>query len=130
MMIRGAAKLNTDQLNYFPAKGGISPYYSPHTIITGRVLNFNKDLKHAFGTYVQAFNENKPSNTNKARTIDGIYMGPVDNKQGGHVVMDLRTGKATTRAKIRELPMPEWVIRRVEKLAKQDGIRIDSPIQS
>ena len=122
-MLDEACQLAVDQLNFFPAKGGVSPYYSPNTIITGKVLDYKKHLKHAFGTYVQAFTENDPSNTHRPRTYDAIYMRPSDNRQGGHRVLDLRTGKVITRAQVTALPMPEWVIARVEKLAKRDGIK-------
>ena len=37
--------------------------------------------------------------------------------------MDLKTGNPVTRVKVTEYPMPEWVIARVEKLAKRDGIK-------
>jgi hypothetical protein len=33
-MLKYLAMISTAQLNYFPAKGGISPYFSPHTIMT------------------------------------------------------------------------------------------------
>jgi hypothetical protein len=49
-MLDEACELAVDQLNFFPAKGGVSPYYSPNTIITGKVLDYKKHLKHAFGT--------------------------------------------------------------------------------
>ena len=47
-MIKEGAKLSTEQLNYFPAKGGISHYYSPSTITTGKAIDFKKDLKQCF----------------------------------------------------------------------------------
>ena len=122
-MIKEGAKLSTEQLNYFPAKGGISHYYSPSTIITGKAIDFKKDLKHAFGTYVQAFNENNPTNSPEPQSTDAIYLRPLPNKQGGHVVMDLKTGNPVTRVKVTEYPMPEWVIARVKKLAKRHGIK-------
>ena len=31
------------QLNLFPAKGGVSAYFSPHVIIMGQDLDYNKD---------------------------------------------------------------------------------------
>ena len=38
-------------LNTFPPKGGISQYYSPHTIMAGKALDYNKHCTTAFGTY-------------------------------------------------------------------------------
>jgi hypothetical protein len=36
-------------LNMFPAKGGISAHYSPHTLLTGQAINFKKHLAIPFG---------------------------------------------------------------------------------
>jgi hypothetical protein len=56
--------ISTQQLNYFPAKGGISPYFSPYAILTGRPLDYEKHCQIPFGAYVQANNEPNPTNTN------------------------------------------------------------------
>jgi hypothetical protein len=64
----------------FPAKGGISVhYYLPHTILTGQAIDFKKHLAIPFGSYVQANNENDPSNTNAhvlwiASTLDQLWI--------------------------------------------------------
>ena len=34
---------------FFVPKGGISKYYLPDTIVSGRVIDFNKELKYSFG---------------------------------------------------------------------------------
>jgi hypothetical protein len=47
----------------FSDKGGISPYYRPHVIFTGRALDFNKHCQFPFGAYVQANNEPNPTTT-------------------------------------------------------------------
>jgi hypothetical protein len=50
------------KLNFFPAKHGISEYYSPRMILHQRNLDYTKNCKFIFGTYVPA--HNKPSPTN------------------------------------------------------------------
>jgi hypothetical protein len=50
-------------LNQFPAKGGVSPYFSPQAIVTGDILDYDKHLSIPFGQYVQANNEPNPTNT-------------------------------------------------------------------
>jgi hypothetical protein len=55
--------VSTHQLNLFPAKGGVSAYLSPYTIMTGRNLNYDKHCQVPFGAYVQANQENDPTNT-------------------------------------------------------------------
>jgi hypothetical protein len=50
------------KLNFFPAKHGISEYYSPRMILHQRNFDYTKNCKFTVGTYVQA--HNKPSPTN------------------------------------------------------------------
>jgi hypothetical protein len=35
IMLRYLSMISTERLNYFPTKGGVSPYFSPHVILTG-----------------------------------------------------------------------------------------------
>lgn len=122
VMLRYLAMISTEQLNYFPAKGGISPYFSPYTILTGKTIDYNKHCQMSFGAYVQANNEPSPTNTNAPRTIDCIYLRPFPNSQGGHELMDLRSGRVITRRRITEIPVTELVIQAVENMATQQGI--------
>ena len=96
VMWRKLAMLCTDQLNYFPAKGGVSAYFSPYTLMTGKQLDYNKHCQIPFGQYVQANDEPNPTNTNAPRTLDCIYLRPTNNIQGGHELMDLATGRVIT----------------------------------
>ena len=123
VMIKELSMRVTHLLNIFPAKGGISSYYSPYTILSGKSIDYEKELSIPFGAYVQGSNEPKPSNTNAPRTLDCIYLGPVKSKQGGHKLMDISTGKVITRRRVKELPMTDIVIRAVEQMAKKQGIK-------
>ena len=91
-MLKHLTMISAEQLNYFPAKGGISAHFSPYAIIKRRSIDYAKHLRYGFGSYVQAFNENNPTNTNAPRTLDCIYLRPNSNRQGGHIVMDIATG--------------------------------------
>ena len=71
----------------------------------------------------QANQENDPTNTQAPRTIDAIYLRPMNNKQGGHELMNLRTGLMITRNKIHERPLTDLVIRAIETMADQQGIK-------
>jgi hypothetical protein len=97
LMWKRLAMVCTHQLNLFPAKGGISPYLSPHVLVGGRNVDYDKHCQVPFGAYVQANNENKPTNTNAPRTLDAIYLRPAQNIQGGHELMDLNSGALITR---------------------------------
>jgi hypothetical protein len=97
IMLKYLSMVSTNQLNLFPAKGGVSAYLSPHVIITGRNLDFDKHCQVPFGSHVQVNQENDPTNTQAPRTIDAIYLRPMKNRQGGHEVMNLMTGQVITR---------------------------------
>ena len=122
LMIIKLAETVTDKLNWVPAKGGLSPYYSPHVILTKRPIDYNKHCQYSFGAYVQASNENDPTNTNAPRTIDAIYLCPTQGKQEGHELMDLRTGKLITRRRVTVLPVTPVVVKAVEAMATKQGI--------
>ena len=53
-MIKYLALRVTRHGNYFPAQTGISRHYSPHTIVSGKQVDFKKEFNHSFGDYVQA----------------------------------------------------------------------------
>ena len=115
--------VSIQQLNLFPAKGGISEYLSPHVIMAKTNIDYNKHCQCTFGTYVQANQENNPTNTQAPRTIDAIYLRPLKNVQGSHELMNLATGSVITRNKVWERPATEMVIKAVEDMAEQKGIK-------
>jgi hypothetical protein len=53
-MIRYLVTTQASQLNLFPTKGGISPYYSPRTILGLPALDYEKHCAVPFGANVQA----------------------------------------------------------------------------
>jgi hypothetical protein len=123
VMLKYLAVVCTNQLNMFPAKGGISDYLSPHVILTGKNIDYTKHCQVPFGAYVQCNNKNNPTNSNAPQTLDAIYLRPATNLQGGHKVMNLATGQVLTRPRVREIPVTPVVIKAVEKLAAQRGIK-------
>jgi hypothetical protein len=96
--------ISTQQLNYFTAKGEISPYNHKHCQI-------------AFGANVQANNEPHPTSTNALHSIDCIYLRPVSNIQGGHKMMDLHTRRVITKRRIMETPLTELML---------EGLKLDA----
>jgi len=71
-------------LNQFPAKNGISDTLSPLTIMTGRANPDYDELKLQFGSYVQVFQDNTPSNTTSSRNTGVIVLNPTGNAQGDY----------------------------------------------
>jgi len=122
-MLQYLAMVQVNQLNLFPAKGGVSKYYSPRMILTQESLDYNKHCKIPFGSYVQANHETNSTNSNIARTIDCIYLRPNNLIQGGHELMDLTTGRVITRATVKVIPLTDIIIRTVERMAEDQGFK-------
>jgi hypothetical protein len=78
-------------LNAFPPLSGVSKTYSPRTIMTGTTLDYAKHCKLPFGTYVETYKENNPTNTMKEQTR------PTANFQGSCKFLCLSTGGRITR---------------------------------
>ena len=79
-------------LNAFPAKRGVSDAISPQEIMSGHKLDYNKHCKLPFGAYMQAHEEPTPSNSQQARTVGAICLGPTENIQGSYKFLNLHTG--------------------------------------
>ncbi len=93
-------------------------------------LNYEKHCKIPYGTYVQAIQENKPTNTTKPRTIGCIYLRSRLSEHVVYELMNLQTGKMITRRKVTPIPISTEVIRRVEYYAKQDNMSEDINFES
>ena len=104
-------------LNAFPAADGISTTLSPRTIVTGQTLNYDRHCTYDFGEYVQTHEEH--DNTMAPRTIGALAMRPTGNAQGSYYFFSLSTGRIINRLKATPLPMPNEVIDRVRRLARQ-----------
>ena len=77
--------------------------------------------KRQKGAYTQVHEEALPSNSQVARTVGAICLGPTGNQQGGYKFFNLRTGKRITRHKWTALPMPHDVIARVNNIGQSQG---------
>jgi hypothetical protein len=78
-------------LNAFPHEGGISDTLSPCTIMTGKIIDYNKHCRIMFGAYAQVHEEH--DNSMLARTTGAIALRPTGNEQGGFYFMSLSTGR-------------------------------------
>ena len=93
---------------FFPPTNKISNY-SPRMILCDKNPNCKKNCKYSFRSYVQAHNKPNPMNTNKARTLDGIYLRYTDSHQGGHKIIHLQTNKIITKRNITTLPINDII---------------------
>ena len=79
------------KLKLFPAKGGVSPYFSPHHILTQCLVDFERHCRIPVLQTVLTHDEPTPLNSLKAHAIEGTYLGPTNNVQGSHWIYNLET---------------------------------------
>ena len=121
-MVKAAAGRIIKWLNMFPPKGGVSMHYSPQAIVTNKPLDYNQNCKYAFGSYVQALQENTPTNSPAAQTLDCIFLDSDESPAGGYKLLHLDTNWIITCRKITPVPLTQNVINRVEYLAHKEGL--------
>ena len=72
-------------------------------------------------------------NTQALRTIDAIYLCPLNNIQGGHEVMNLATGNVVTRSRVWERLAMKMVIQvvclRKRPLWRSQGFASEGPCE-
>ena len=76
------------RLNTFPVKSRVSETLSPSVIMTARSPDYKKHCKLKFGSYVQKHEDNQPRNSQKARTLGAITLGPDSSQQAGYCFMN------------------------------------------
>jgi hypothetical protein len=95
-------------------------------------LDYEKHCSIPFGTYVQADTKPDPKNTRHPHTLDCLYLRYVDNNQGGHHLLDLRTGRTIKQHAITAIPITQNVIDLVHAMATNlvvfSGFRFWSPV--
>ena len=84
-------------------------------IMAQRNWDYNTHFQVEYGAYVQASKFNDPTNTNCLRKLDGIYLCPAPNFQGGHQIMDLQKVQLITSLKLVEINITDIVVNAVEK---------------
>jgi hypothetical protein len=105
-------------IHFFPAKGGISNTLSPQAIVTGLSPNADKYCRITFGSYAQVHADNSQHSNNAmiSQTVGAISLGPTGNIQGTYKLMSLLTGKIIKARSFTPLPMPEDVVKQVERM--------------
>ena len=102
-------------INSVPTTLGVSRKYSPREIVTQNKFDFALDCRVKFLALVEASTDAIITNDMIPRTHKCLALGPSGNLQGSVMCFDLDTGKVVTRRTIKEIPMPESVIKRVNK---------------
>ena len=91
------------RLNIFPAKHGVSTYYSPYVLLKRKPLDFKRHFQAEFGSYVLADHENMAKNNLSPRKLDCIYLSPNYNANGGHILYHIQTNKVITQGEIKRV---------------------------
>ena len=105
-------------INAVPANLGISENFSPREIVTGRKIDMKKDCRALFGAYVEASRDADVTNTMAERTHSCISLGPSGNLQGSLKCFDLITGKVIVRRTFRTIPIPDRILKLVNRWGK------------
>jgi hypothetical protein len=109
-------------LNAFPSKSGVSDTLSPRKIVLRHRLDFKKHCQAPFGSYCEAHDEPTPTNNMSSRATPAFVLGPTGNLQGTYKFFNLETGKKIKRRQFTSYPMPDSVIKKVEKFAKPNVV--------
>ena len=111
------AKTAVFWLNAFPAAGGASQHLSPRTMLTGQQINYKRHCRFQFGEYTQTHEEH--DNSMNPRTVGAIALRPVGNGQGSFYFLSITTGRVLNRLHATALPMPDDVINKLHRMARQ-----------
>ncbi|KAL7503775.1 hypothetical protein ACHAXN_001516 [Cyclotella atomus] len=109
-------------MNAYPDAQGISDKLSPPEIVLCWQLDFKTHCRAQLGAYCIIYDnpDTTTTNTMNERTRNGICLGPTGNSQGTFKFLDLNTLTVIKRKKFTKFPMPDSVIKKLERLGKRD----------
>ena len=105
-------------MNFVPRQG-TSDVRSARERITGKQIDAKKDLKHAFGDYVQII-DSSTNNTMDERSRGGIALLPAGNREGSWIYMTMKTWRKVKRNRVEALPTPDEVIEYINLKAQDE----------
>ena len=100
-------------------------------LLTGRKLDFKRDIGLPFGTYVQVFNANTTRNSLEPRTEAAIALTTTGNIQGAMKFFLVKSCRVVTRDQWKELPLPTELVEELNRIASAEakGAIIDRPLE-
>ena len=120
IMIKGMVKFELLWLNAITPADGWSRELSPREMVLRWQLDVSVHCKADFGSYCLAYDEPIPTNTQAPRARDCICLGPTGNRQGSYRFLDLCSKRVIKRKQFKELPMPDSIIKAVDKMGRKD----------
>ncbi len=103
-------------LNRFPVRTGVSDRFSPQKLLVRWQIDYKKHCRVLPGTYCEIHDEPDPLNSMVAWTHEGIALGPTGNLQGSVKFYCLNTGRVLKRRSFTAMPMPQRIIKQVNKI--------------
>lgn len=118
--------------NMMPTNSGNKPvdeHRCPREIFFGRRVDVKKDLKVAFGQYVQLYNTNNQFvNSMNPRTRGAIALGTIPGTNGTTRFWVLSTNRIVTASKWTEIPIDDNIISSINNYGvKQGASQTDPP---
>ena len=83
-------------------------------------MDFEKHCRGNFGSYIEAHYHDTITNTMKARAYPALLLGPTGNIQGTIKAYDLTTGRVKKPRTFTPYPIPDRVIKAVNKIGLRD----------
>ena len=111
------AKAGVFWLNGLPPRDYFGNNLSPRTIVTGQRLDYKRHCRYQFGEYVQTHEQH--DNSMDPRTVGALALHPTGNAQGSFYFMSLSMGRVLNRLHATPLPMPDEVVDRIHRMARQ-----------
>ena len=110
------------QLNWFPSKGVVLKYLSPHVNMSALNMYFNKNFQIPFGSYIQVAKIKNLTNTNSQRILHKIYLQTLYNKQGGNEYIHIKNVQVITGYNVKDVPVTDLFIEALVLMAAAQGI--------
>ncbi len=107
-------------LNAFTVKLGILQTFLPRELLVRWRLVYKKHCRVLPGTYCEVHDELVPTNTMVPRMHEAITLGPTGYLQGSVKFYCINTGWVLKRRSFTPIPMPDLVIRRVNRIGEQE----------
>ena len=111
------AKTAVFWLNASPVSGGVSQDLSPRTTLMGQQVDYKRHCRFQSGEYTQTHDEH--NNSMNPRTVGALVLQPVGNGQGSFYFLSIATGRVLNRLHATALPMPDDVIDKLHRMARQ-----------
>jgi len=104
----------------------MSEVIAPREAFNGTRISYKRDLGLKFGQYVEVHEQHQVTNTMASRTRPAIALCPKGNKQGSWNFYALDTDTAILRDNWTKLPMPNWILDKLNKKAEMDKKQVGS----